>query len=302
MARSASLLVLLLSLLGCGERGPDADWKIYTQIVQKRPAVAEDLPRCTALADLTLAGDCALSVVLSLTEQDGTGLHMRCGKVPAGVWRAECRFIAAERARSAGKVKLAIRLCEQTDSFASDCAFHLWQRAMRTLAQRIVLQSMAEQQPKMRSLHSRWFERVGHFSGFSAIYWRKLFRAIWDGVYLIDPDICSQLDPDIEPHCLLGARIHLDHAIRASLREESWKQHFCAGTAPSVAELKHIPGGFPELDRFGDHPAHQAVLTEFHAQACADLPMPKHPDPPRRKLTERERPAQDRTAPSTQSK
>lgn len=305
MTRLATIAALALIPLACIDTEARPDWQIYAEIVEQRPAQASDLVRCRSLQEITLAGDCALSVVTGLAKQEGTSIHERCAEVPDGVWREECFFVGAERARSKGNLPLAIQLCEKSGQFASDCAFHLWQRAMRTLAKRIMLQTLAEQQPQMRAFHARWSERVGHFSGFDAIYWRKLFRAIWDGVYLVNPEICSQLDADVQEHCLFGARIHLDHAIRASLREPEWSELFCAGQAPKVSALMALPGGFPELDRFPDHPVHQATVDGFYQGICARQGMPAHPDPPRRKLSEREQAAestQERTEPPTQAK
>jgi hypothetical protein len=305
VTRLTTIAALALIPLACIDTGPRPDWQIYAEIVERRPAQVSDLVRCQALQEQTLAGDCAFSVVMVLAKQEGTSIQSRCAEVPEGVWREECFFVGAERARSGGDLPLAVQLCEKSGQFASDCAFHLWQRAMRTLAKRIMLETLAEQQPRMRSLHARWSELVGHFSEFDSIYWRKLFRAIWDGVYLVNPEICDQLDPDMQGHCLFGARIHLDHAIRASLREPEWSEQFCAGSAPRVSALMALPGGFPELDRFPDHPAHQATVDGFYRGVCAGESMPAHPDPPRRKLTERERapPAtQERTEAPTQAR
>jgi len=267
--------------------------------------VPEDLSRCIALEDPSLAGDCALTVALGLARPDGRDAHIHCAEVPEGLWRQECHFIAAERARSSGQVKAAIKLCEQAGRFAADCAFHLWQRAMRTLAKRIVLERMAEQQPRMRNVHARWAKRVGHISEFDAIFWRKLFRAVWDGVSRVDPAICTILDPDLEAQCRLGAQIHFHHAFRASLRSEAWTAAFCAGEPPAVSELPALADAFPGLGRFPDHPDHQRAVAAFHKGQCVDGVLPPHPDPPRAILdarTLKTKAAQDRTSAPTQAK
>lgn len=290
--------------LACSMSSSQPDWQVYAQTIAKESPTEADMRTCDTLQDRTLAGDCSLTIATRLSRQGDVPLQTSCPQVSPGVWQEECYFVAAERARSAGQVPTAIKLCQQSGQFAPDCAFHLWQRAMRSLAQRIVLETMAEQQDRMRSQHQRWSERVGSFSNFDSIYWRKLFRAIWDGVSRVDPVICDVLDPDLIPKCRIGAQIHLDHAIRASLRQDEWGAAFCATQSPKVSELQRLPSGFPELDRFPDHPFSQGIVDTFHRAHCAGEPLPDHPDPPRRKMTTRERsaPDQDLTAPPTQSK
>lgn len=305
MRRAAAIGLMVLHPLACSDPVPDPDWQIYQQIVEQSPAQATDLPRCTALADPSLAGDCALSVALGLAESGAMDALESCAAVPESLWREECHFIAAERARSAGEIDTAIALCEQAGRFAADCAFHLWQRAMRSLALRIVLETMNEQQPKMRSVHARWSKRVSHISEFDAIFWRKLFRAVWDGVSRVDPDICASLDPDLAKQCQLGAKIHLHHALRAAQRSEAWSTAFCAGQPPPVSALITLPEPFPELDRFPDHPLHQAQVAAHHKATCEGGPPPPHPDPPRAILDSRTlKPSstQGRTEPATQSR
>jgi len=298
-----AILAVLLGTLGCVEEPPASDWTVYTEIVGRQPVERRDLPRCQALQDPALAGDCALTVALGLAEVEGASAHTRCAAVQVGLWQDECHFIAAERARSRGKLDAAIKLCESAGRFAPDCAFHLWQRAMRTLAQRVVLDDLDDHQIQMRRVHARWAARVGHISDFDSMFWRKLFRAVWDGVSRVDPAICTQLDPDLAERCRMGALIHLDHALRASLRNEAWTTAFCALQVPSISALTALPEAFPELDRFPTHPAHQAVVDAFHTGHCKLDSLPPHPDPPRRSISDRSAPeAQGRTAAPTQSR
>ncbi len=311
-----AILALLLCATSCTqsppadkltEAAPQGNWAIYTEIVGRDPKLLEDLPRCTAMDDASLAGDCALTVALGVAKAQGIAPQTHCSKVPEGMWKDECFFIAAERARSSGKVDLAVKLCEQAGRFTPDCAFHLWQRAMRTLAKRIVLSTMVDQQDQMRTVHKRWAKRVGHISDFDDMFWRKLFRAVWDGVARVDPGICSNLEPDLAERCVLGARIHLDHALRASLRQEAWATAFCEGDAPAVDTLGELPEAFPELNRFPAHPLHQATVESFHQTRCTTGKLPPHPDPPRRVMTDRpsgpaKQQGQGRTDAPTQSR
>jgi len=287
VTRRLPILVAVSVLIGCTTAPPKADWAIYSEIIATRPAQITDLPRCLDLADPALAGDCALSVALGTAAAEGLLADAYCLEVPEGIWRSECYFIAAEKARSTGHPDQAIVLCGQAGSFAADCAFHLWQRSMRSMAKRIVLSEMHSQQDQMRRVHDRWSGRVDHISEFDSIFWRKLFRAVWDGVSRVDPEICGSLDADLLQWCRVGAKIHLDHALRASLRNDAWTSAFCAQAAPQIDDLLKLPEAFPELGRFPPHPAHQAVVDAFHRGQCQSGQLPPHPDPPRRTITGR---------------
>ena len=290
-----------LGLVACTEEEvPDSDWSIYTQIIEKSPPDATDIARCTSINEPSLAGDCALTVALTSAKDQKLPFHSHCPQVPQGLWREECHFVAAEKARSAGEIDVAIELCEKSGRFAPDCSFHLWQRAMRTLAKRVVLDDLTAQQETMHALHARWSERVGHMSDFDSMFWRKLFRAVWDGVARVDPSICEALRPDLQIQCELGAQIHLDQAMRASLRSETWAGAFCATELSGMAALSQLPDAFPELERFPEHPAHLRVVKGFHHAHCTNGELPPHPDPPRRAL--KKRVPQDRTIAPTQSK
>lgn len=133
-------LVLLLACAGAST----ADNEAYLAILREpRPEVDRDLPRCAALADPSLAGDCALAVASRASIRDPDA----CDAVPAGVWREECWFQVMETRRRQGRWDEAVAACDRTGRFHDRCQYHLWEEDILRLLQGIDWQEARRKPP-----------------------------------------------------------------------------------------------------------------------------------------------------------
>jgi len=74
---------------------------------------------CLALADGDLAGDCALAVARQASRGAEGEQEAFCPRIPAGPWRDECWFEAAE-ARRRSDPDQAVALCQRAGAFRED--------------------------------------------------------------------------------------------------------------------------------------------------------------------------------------
>lgn len=273
-------LTVLGLMSGC-ESLSQPEWEIFGDIIESNAHELDDLSRCARLSSQSLRGECAMIVALSVSKREGLRPDALCKRVAAGTWRDECFFLAAERYRTLGKTKAAIRACRQTGPFRSSCALHLWQRAAATLTLRFGATRIAEMEPHALRMYDRWHARVGDFSDFETRFWIKIFRQLWSQPGLVDTTRCDVLSEAPQAACVEGAVLALDQALRGHLNRAEWTVAFCTVEPLPSGALAKLPGSDRLMARFVPHPALDRLTQKFHQHVCVEGTMPPPPrDPP----------------------
>jgi hypothetical protein len=225
-----------------------------------RAALADPAQRspsaCAALRDPALAGDCGL-VVAQRRLESGEAPEAACASVPAGTYRSECWFVAAEAAAARDLDGRAAALCRRAGALNEDCAQHLWQGALHALTRRpggdlVALTGSAER------LHRRWAGLLAWTTDFDARFWAQAFQgAALSGGF--DPARCGVLTHPAAGRC-----------------EAAMVELFSRELAPALAragvELCALPptaeAAAPYL-RAAPHPAFGAVVRARQDEVCA---------------------------------
>lgn len=140
---------MIFWLLACGgDALPDAaDRETYAELVaEPAPDADRDLPRCLAIADPDLAGDCAMAVALRAGVRAKEPAKF-CDRVPSGPWQFECSFQAAEELRKKTRRDDAIAACSRSGPFQDRCYFHLWQEDILRAQQGLSAEERAAVKP-----------------------------------------------------------------------------------------------------------------------------------------------------------
>jgi len=195
---------------GCASDTPQhsaQDRATYQALVSdRRVEPAAGFQACAQIVDPTLAGDCALHVA-SVEARRPSGRPARwCGEVPAGVWRDECWFVAAEQANRGGRAQEAADFCQKSQAFVDDCAQHLWQSEVRALVHRQGSRGFAHAIPAAQAVHARWQPLLGEQTDFEQRFWVKFFQNGFEGqggfVDLAHCDALAALDPVHASRCV----------------------------------------------------------------------------------------------------
>ncbi len=279
--RPLSIVAIAVAPLigGCARETPQ--WEVYAEIVaDPSPDPERDIPRCLQLTDPDFAGDCALTVALRGAQSASQAPDTWCDAIPADPWGFECRFQAAEVLRSNGETDRAVALCRQAGRFARDCALHLWQKAVHTLARSTEPADLVTVIPSARRMHARWLARVGQYSDFDSLFWRKFFRVVFNSKTRVDVAHCDPLPDDLMKRCQNAVVVILDQALRTAAGKARWRAAFCDSPSPTLATLVTLPDAFDRLTTIAPHPHLDAFIAEFHTPVCTQSRMPPWPDPP----------------------
>ena len=218
-----------------------------------------DPAACARLEAEGLAGDCAL-VVAERRLAGPEPAEAVCAPVPAGRWRDECFFVAAEAAEDAGRDGRAAALCQQAGGFREDCAQHLWQGALYRVARR-PRQPLSVLEAEATPLHDRWAQHLQWTDGFSARFWEHAFQLAFIGAEL-DLDRCEDVSVSLQAVCQAGAVALLEQELAPALARGG--RALCALPARADALGPTLPAV--------SHPALDAVVRSRQQQLCPTGP------------------------------
>ncbi len=193
-------------LVGCAAEPVDAsgDRTTYLAVLGERtidPAVG--LETCRSIRDETLAGDCALHVVMVEARRTGGRPAQWCEAVPRGAWRDECWFVSAEAAKRARNIEEAARFCMEAGAFRDDCAQHLWQSEVHGLIHRQGSRAFAAVLPRVEAVYERWAPLLAEQSDFDARFWAKFFQNGFEGQGgFVDLSHCDTLADPYAARCV----------------------------------------------------------------------------------------------------
>lgn len=179
----------------------------YLAVVSDRQvAPGPGLEACQAIHDPTLAGDCALYVVMVEARRREGQPARWCEQVPEGTWRDECWFVAAEAARRNRKLEASATLCMEAGAFKDDCAQHLWQSEVHGLIHRKGPESFASALPAAEAVHAKWSPLLSEKSDFDARFWTKFFQNGFEGRGgFVDLGHCDALSAPHSDRCVAAA-------------------------------------------------------------------------------------------------
>lgn len=253
----------LALLVACGGT-PAQDVERYTALVsQREPDPARDLPACAELQDPNLAGDCALVVAQrgATARKEAPGAW--CDEVPAGVWRSECWFQAAEVERRRGREEVAAAHCRESGPFINDCAQHLWQTRVHALIRPKDGRppEFAAKLSKAAAIYAEWAPLLGSDTDLESRFWTKYYQNGFEGVGHVTVAWCDGLPPDHRARCVEAAGELVVRELAPNLdRTGAWAS-FCAlqpATSTNTALWLRLDPS-PELD---------AVIAERQKALC----------------------------------
>lgn len=255
--------MLLWVFAACGAT-PAQDVKVYAALVGERnPDPDRDLPACARLTDPNLAGDCALTVAQRAANSRKVAPETWCGEVPAGTWRYECWFQAAETARRRGQEQKAAELCRESGPFINDCAQHLWQTRVHTLIRADGRRpDFVGRLGAAQAIYDEWAPLLGEHTDLESRFWSKYYQNGFESVGHVATAWCDGLPEAHHGRCLEAARDIVVRELAPNLdRHNAWAS-FCALSPATSANtsvwLRLDPS--PELD---------AVVEERQRTLCA---------------------------------
>lgn len=241
----------------------------YQRALEPQPGSTEDrIANCLELGDPELAGDCAHAVVhWAVTRSDGDPIVL-CPQVPAGLWRAECWFEAAEATKRKSKQR-ALELCDRADPFRDDCQQHLWQGQLKAMVDRSGPHGFAQQLAPAQALHDTWAALLPDNPDHSLRFWRRFYQAGLGGMIPLDLAVCEHL-PDIHRERCLEAGVAgwLEHLEQANLDPKK-NAVICSDAGDSDLMEHFAIIGLPVQAL--SHPRLELAATEFRQDSCIQL-------------------------------
>ncbi len=227
-----------LILLAACANSPADDIGTYARLVGLESPQPADLEACGRLADPNLAGDCALALSQRVAAQEKTSLSEWCDEVPAGVWRYECWFQAAELERRRGREAEAAENCRSSGPFLNDCAQHLWQtRVHRLIQSNGKAPDFVGKLARAEQLYGEWAPHLAETSDLETRFWNKYYQNGFESAGRIDLAWCDGLPEAHAPRCLTAARDLVIREMAPNLDRNSAWSAFCAMEKPTSAEV-----------------------------------------------------------------
>ncbi len=256
--------VLLAAALGACGPDPGADRAAYTAVVSdKDGAPAALLARCQRIGDPVLQGDCGLHVVMTEARRPSGDPGALCPALPDGLWRAECWFVTAERARKRQDDRAAAAACAQAGPFRADCAQHLWQGEVHRLIHRAGARAFGEALPRARRIHAHWAPILADVEGaedFDQRFWAKFYQNGFEGQgSFVDLATCDTLEAADAARCVEAGRQM--YARELGPRMDHHGLSICAAPAWDSARLAPYVPARPD-------PRLDAVLDELRTSRC----------------------------------
>lgn len=252
-------LPLIAALIGC-RADPIADLERYEAVLASREGDWEaQLRRCAAIRDQALAGDCALVVITRTAAAENSAPEARCDRVPEGVWRDECYFLAAEAWRRQQPARAA-KLCGQSGAFAPDCAQHLWQSSIYAAIHDAGPGAFAERLPTAQRIYDHWARFLGERDEFTDRFWERYYQNGFDRSG-VDLAACEALPEAQAARCVAaGEKLVLQELAPRLDRADAWDA-FCAlspATSDNAGHWLHLT----------PHPDLDGLIAERQAELC----------------------------------
>ena len=245
----------------CAPAEPATDVQRYAAVAAEDGGLEADLEACAAIVDPALAGDCALLVV----GRGSVPAEEACPRVPEGVWRDECWFVAAEARRAAGQDGSAAQLCLRAGAFRDDCGQHLWQTAVHDLIHRRGPEGFASQLSRAQALHDRWAGLLAAETDFSERFWERYYSNGFEGQGGVDLARCEELPAPHPERCRAAGLAYFARDLGPRLDQAGMGEAFCAMEAPTAEAVGRAFPNRPE-------PALDAVVRERQAVLCPGAP------------------------------
>ena len=223
------------------------------------------LERCAALGDPLLAGDCALVVANRAMFAHSTPLDLWCPRVPEGLWRSECMFMAAENARRRGDPARAAQLCLQAGPFLNDCGQHLWQTSVRELVRRPGPSAFPQLLPVAQDIHDAWAPLLSDSTDFESRFWLRFYQSAFEPRDRLALDACRVLPPPHAHRCLEAAAHLYRRRLEMALLPAGALPAFCqaVGKRPLPSQVAFLQG---YLDAPDEAPLLQVVADVRQAR------------------------------------
>lgn len=258
--RPSTVLAGLLVASACAEAEPAGDVARYAAVAAEDGGTEADLATCGGISDDSLAGDCALLVVA----RSELPAEEACPRVPKGIWRDECWFVAAEARRAAGQDGSAAQLCLRAGAFRDDCGQHLWQTAVHDLIHRRGPAGFAAQLPRAQQLHDRWARLLAEETDFSERFWARYFSNGFEGQGGVDLSWCVGLPEPQPARCRAAGLAYFARDLGPRLDQAGLGEAFCAMEAPDAEAVGRAFPNRPEA-------ALDEVVRERRAVLCAEV-------------------------------
>ena len=234
---------MLLVLLGCQTDPVHQDRQHYQAVLSAPRPSQPALSRCSEIVDPALAGDCAL-VVVSASEAEPGSL---CGQVPAGMWREECWFLAAEAINRRGDSVSAAAMCQRSGRFALDCAQHLWQTPVHSLIHGPGAAAFVEVLPRAEAIFDAWSPLMAEQSDFSERFWSKFFGNGFEGQgQPIDLGWCEPIPEEHQAACMAAGVAHYAREIGPHVENAGGLEVMCALEQADVFALSRWLKALPD--------------------------------------------------------
>jgi hypothetical protein len=242
--RILSFLPAFFALIACGERlrvaGPE-DRALYLRALSAKSGDENArFALCDDIRDPQTRGDCALAVAVEGARRAREAIQDRCPRVPRGIWRSECYFMAAEHARRQGQPSVAARLCAEAIDFHDDCGQHLWQTSVRELVAGPGPQAFRDTLPEARHLYDAWHPLLAGETDFEERFWRRFYQNAFEPREAIDLGACDVLDPADRDRCRASAADLYGRRVLMALKPPGMSEAFCAHVKDQASAIETL--------------------------------------------------------------
>ncbi len=260
-----ALSATCLLLSACQSNAPrtaDREKYVYATVTKGLGAEAR-FDACSEISVDLLVAECMLAVAQTAAQVHQKALSDYCPRLPDGVWKDECYFLAAEAVKRHDKEEAA-EMCNESGQFVDDCGQHLWQTAVGAIAPRSV-EGWEIALPKAERLYKKWEPILAETTDFESRFWQRFFQRTFEPQRVLDLSACDKLDPDYAERCagagaeLYWRRIHMLVGFKDGL------SRFC--DAASTSRGVEAVGNLPRLEA-EPHPALAPVIKEFYEGRC----------------------------------
>lgn len=256
---------LLLTLAGCAH--PDAtphQDRVHYQAGVSEGAPGDRLAHCRAIQEQALQGDCYAALAQDGEDIEGGDL---CGELPASLWRDECFFTAAERARATQDHDRAATLCMEAGRFLNDCSIHLWRGELRTALHPGGMRTLFEDRRSIDRIHDRWATLFADRARFDATFWEHCYQIAFERADFLPAGACDAMPATEQEACLAAAAQTYRRWLQQALDDPSHKRLLCDQPTGDLRPSAVGPAlGLPGVP---DGPAMVAVLQAFRDARCA---------------------------------
>lgn len=237
---------LLIAILGCSRgSSPAQDAATYASVLASAGQDPEgELARCAGLADEATRGDCAAVVAIAAGRRTGDAAAW-CDRVPAGKWRDECTFQAAERALTSAGAQDANRLCQDAGQYQADCVIHVWRPQLGRLVNGMGAADFGSRYAAAEQLYQQTVASVGASEGLETMYWLSFFGTGFRASGRVELARCAGLPAEGARRCEQAAAVLVTEPLEGLLRGRGLLSAFCALSPPRSTDVADLLGVAP---------------------------------------------------------